>query len=81
MFKAADFEPPTRRPTVHVTSGEFVASLGYDPKTGVTYEVFFAKRGSRAGESQLSDHLYELGIEISKKMQKLLGTTGILKND
>ena len=81
MFKAADFEPPTRRPTVHVTSGEFVASLGYDPKTGVTYEVFFAKRGSRAGESQLSNHLYELGIEISKEMQKLLGRTGALEND
>jgi len=79
MFTSIDFEPPTRRPTVHVTVGDFVASLGFDPTTGITYEVFFTKRGSKAGTSQVSDDLYELGVQISKEMQSLLGKTGTMK--
>ena len=67
------YEPPSRRPTVNVKVGEFVASLGYDPETGVTYEVFFSRRGKKAGDSGVSEDLYELGVAISKEMQNLLG--------
>ena len=79
MFTPEEFEPPTRRPTVHVMVGDFVASLGFDPETGITYEVFFTKRGMKAGESQVSEDLYELGVQISKEMQSLLGKTGTMK--
>jgi hypothetical protein len=47
--------------------------LGYDPETGVTYEVFFSRRGKRANDFGISEDLYELGIAISKEMQTLLG--------
>lgn len=79
MFRDKDFEPPTRRPTVHVTVGDFVASLGFDPTTGITYEVFFSKRGMKAGKSQVNDDLYELGVQISKEMQNLLGKMGTME--
>ena len=80
MSTHIEFEPPTRRPTVHVAAGDFVASLGFDPETGITYEVFFTKRGSKAGQSQLDEALYELGVLISKEMQNLLGKTGTKQN-
>lgn len=35
----------------------------------VPVEVFFTKRGNKAGESQLDDYLYELGVKISREMQ------------
>jgi hypothetical protein len=35
----------------------------------VPVEVFFTKRGNKAGESELDSHLYELGTKISKEMQ------------
>ena len=79
MFIPEEFDPPTRRPTVHITVGNFVASLGFDPETGITYEVFFTKRGIKAGESEISDDLYELGVQISKEMQNLLGKKGTMK--
>jgi len=79
MLTSTEFEPPTRRPTVHVAVGDFVASLGFDPTTGITYEVFFSKRGIKAGESQVSDDLYELGVQISKEMQNLLGKMGTME--
>jgi hypothetical protein len=67
------YEPPNRRPTVNVKVGKFIASLGYDPETGVTYEVFFSRRGKKAGDFGISEDLYELGVAISKEMQILLG--------
>ena len=67
------YEPPARRPLVNVEVGKFVASLGYDPDTGVTYEVFFSRRGKKAGDSGISEDLYVLGVAISKEMQNLLG--------
>ena len=57
----------------HCIVGKFIASLGYDPDTGVTYEVFFSRRGKKAGDSGISEDLYELGVAISKEMQNLLG--------
>ena len=68
------FEPPRRRPSINVEVGKFVASLGYDPDTGVTYEVFFSRRGKKVADSGISEDLYELGVAISKEMQNLLGT-------
>ena len=69
----SSYKPPDRRPTVNVKVGKFIASLGYDSETGVTYEVFFSRRGKKAGDFGISEDLYELGIAISKEMQTLLG--------
>lgn len=57
---------PARRPCVHKDVGPFTVTIGFDPN-GLPCEVFISKR-AKSG-TKLDDHLYELGVAISKEMQ------------
>lgn len=57
---------PTRRPCVHKDVGPFTATIGFG-QDGKPCEVFISKRAKTGTE--LDDHLYELGVAISKEMQ------------
>ena len=56
-----------RTPTVNCDVGPFTVSVGFDD-AGDPFQVFFTARG-RSGTG-LEDHLYEMGVTISKIMQK-----------
>ena len=57
---------PNRRHCVHQRVGPFIATVGFDQE-GNACEVFISKRAKSGTE--LDDHLYELGVAISKIMQ------------
>ena len=58
---------PTRRPCVHEKVGPFIVTVGIDPRDGKACEVFISKRAKSGTE--LDEHLYNLGVTISKIMQ------------
>ena len=62
---------PNRRFSVNEGVGPFVITVGFtEDHTGawtVPYEAFISSRG-RSG-TELDDHLYEIGVRISKIMQ------------
>jgi len=64
-------QAPNRRFSVNEGVGPFVISVGFtQDHTGawtVPYEAFISSRG-RSG-TELDDHLYEIGVRISKIMQ------------
>lgn len=66
---------PTRRQTTTFEVGPFTVAVSFvtvitgNDALRVPVEVFFTKRGNKAGESELDSHLYELGTKISKEMQ------------
>lgn len=58
-----------RRPSVTTKVGRFAATVSFDPSTGHPIEVFITDRGVKVGE-WLDEALYNLGVEVSKIMQK-----------
>lgn len=62
---------PTRRETTTIEVGPFTVLISFVPykDVQVPVEVFFLKRGNKAGDTELDKHLYELGTKISKEMQ------------
>ena len=56
-----------RRPCIHERVGPFVVTVGYDPETWQPCEVFISER-TKSG-TELEQHLYDLGVAISKIMQ------------
>lgn len=58
---------PNRRPHITQEIGPFAVTVGFKPGTTQPVEVFLTKR-SKVG-SELDDHLYELGVAVSKLMQ------------
>ena len=57
---------PNRRICITRDVGPFTVSVGFDDDGNPT-EVFMTGRG-KVG-TQLNDHLYELGVTVSKMMQ------------
>lgn len=60
-------DPPPRRHAVHKRVGPFIATVGFDPRDNRPCEVFISKRAKSGTE--LDEHLYDLGVAISKIMQ------------
>ena len=62
---------PTRRETTTIEEGPFIVSISFIPYKDIQIpiEVFFVKRGNKAGETPLDEHLQNLGKKISKEMQ------------
>ena len=62
---------PNRRYSVNEQVGPFVVTVGFtQDHTGawtVPFEAFISARG-RSG-TELDDHLYEIGVRVSKLMQ------------
>ena len=62
---------PNRRLCVTEQIGPFAVSVGFIPDSGgewtVPAEVFITSRGKTGTE--LDNHLYELGVAVSKMMQ------------
>jgi hypothetical protein len=62
---------PNRRPCVTTDIGSGLAvTVSFHPKTGDAVEVFMTKRGNKAGQSELDDAMYKLGVTASKLMQE-----------
>lgn len=60
-------ELPNRRHAVNFSTGPFVITVGFNPKTGAACELFITSRGKSGTE--LDSWLYELGVTASKIMQ------------
>lgn len=61
---------PNRRPCITTDIGSGLAvTVSFHPQTNEAIEVFMSKRGHRAGQSELDDAMYNLGIIASKLMQ------------
>jgi hypothetical protein len=58
---------PNRRPTINQEVGCFIVSVSFDPETNKPIELWFSKRAKSGTE--LEQHLYDLGVAISKLMQ------------
>lgn len=54
--------------TTDVGAG-LAVTVSFHPQTGEALEVFMTKRGPRASDNELTDALYNLGVEASKMMQ------------
>ena len=61
---------PNRRPCITTDIGSGLAvTVSFHPQTNEAIEVFMSKRGHRAGQSELDDAMYNLGVTTSKLMQ------------
>ena len=61
---------PNRRPCITTDIGSGLAvTVSFHPHTNEAVEVFMTKRGNKAGESELDDAMYKLGVTASKLMQ------------
>lgn len=61
---------PNRRPCVTTDIGSGLAvTVSFHPETNEAIEVFMTKRGNKAGQSELDDAMYKLGVTASKLMQ------------
>lgn len=61
---------PNRRPCITTDIGSNLAvTVSFHPQTSEAIEVFMTKRGNKAGESELDDAMYKLGVTASKLMQ------------
>ena len=61
---------PNRRPCITTDIGSGLAvTVSFHPETNQAIEVFMTKRGNKAGQSELDDAMYKLGVTASKLMQ------------
>ena len=61
---------PNRRPCVTTELGMGLAvTVSFHPNTGDAVEVFMTGRG-KASDNEMQNVLYNMGVEVSKLMQK-----------
>ena len=61
---------PNRRPCVTTELGMGLAvTVSFHPNTGEAVEVFMTGRG-KASDNEMQNVLYNMGVEVSKLMQK-----------
>lgn len=61
---------PNRRPCVTTELGMGLAvTVSFHPHTGEAVEVFMTGRG-KASDNEMQNVLYNMGVEVSKLMQK-----------
>jgi len=72
---------PNRRPCVTTELGMGLAvTVSFHPKTGEAVEVFMTGRG-KASDNEMQNVLYNMGVEVSKLMQKEIDLGSYAKID
>lgn len=72
---------PNRRPCVTTELGMGLAvTVSFHPKTGDAVEVFMTGRG-KASDNEMQNVLYNMGVEVSKLMQKEIDLGSYAKID
>lgn len=72
---------PNRRPCVTTELGMGLAvTVSFHPQTGEAVEVFMTGRG-KASDNEMQNVLYNMGVEVSKLMQKEIDLGSYAKID